>query len=355
MFTDADMAMAMDPEYRKISERFYADPKFFEDSFARAWFKLTHRTMGNKGNYIGPWAPKEDLLWQGNVPSPKKKYNVNKVKKMISATSLSTGDLITIAWDSARTYRRTDKRGGANGARIRLAPMKDWEANEPKKLSKVLKILENIANKTGATIADTIILAGNVGLEKAIKKAGSKVKVPFSPGRGDSSQEQTELKSFKWLEPLHDGFRNYVKADYSVMPEELLLERASLMGLTAQEMTCLVGGMRVLGTNHESAKDKGVLTNKVGALTNDFFTNLLEMKYIWKPTGKNSYDIVDRKTNKVKYTASRADLVFGSNSILRSYAEVYAQDDNKEKFIEDFVKIWTKIMNADRQDQKKLN
>jgi len=355
MFTDADMAMAMDPEYRKISERFYKDPKFFEDSFARAWFKLTHRTMGNKENYIGPWAPKEDLLWQGNVPTPKKKYNVNKVKKMISATSLSTSDLITIAWDSARTYRRTDKRGGANGARIRLAPMKDWEANEPKKLSKVLKVLENIANKSGATVADTIILAGNVGLEKAIKKAGSKVKVPFSPGRGDSSQEQTELKSFKWLEPRHDGFRNYVKTDYSAMPEELLLERASLMGLTAQEMTCLVGGMRVLGTNHESAKDKGVFTSKVGTLTNDFFINLLEMKYIWKPTGKNSYDLIDRKTNKVKYTASRADLVFGSNSILRSYAEVYAQDDNKEKFIEDFVKIWTKIMNADRQDQKKLN
>tara|TARA_Y100000590_G_scaffold269493_1_gene302617 strand:- start:59 stop:982 length:924 start_codon:yes stop_codon:yes gene_type:complete len=305
--------------------------------------------MGNKENYIGPWAPKEDLLWQGNVPNPKKKYNVNKVKKMISGTSLSTGDLITIAWDSARTYRRTDKRGGANGARIRLAPMKDWEANEPKKLSKILKVLENIADKTGATIADTIILAGNVGLEKAIKKAGSKVKVPFSPGRGDSSQEQTELKSFKWLEPRHDGFRNYVKADYSVMPEELLLERASLMGLTAQEMTCLVGGMRVLGTNHESAKDKGVLTSKVGALTNDFFINLLDMKYIWKPTGKNSYDMVDRKTDKVKFTASRADLVFGSNSILRSYAEVYAQDDNKEKFIEDFVKTWTKIMNADRQ------
>ena len=281
--------------------------------------------------------------------------NINKVKKMISATSLSTGDLITIAWDSARTYRRTDKRGGANGARIRLAPMKDWEANEPKKLAKTLKILENIANKTGATIADTIILAGNVGLEKAIKKAGSKVKVPFSPGRGDSSQEQTELKSFKWLEPLHDGFRNYAKADYSVMPEELLLERASLMGLTAQEMTCLIGGMRVLGTNHETAKDKGVLTDKVGALTNDFFINLVDMKFTWKPIGKNSYEIINRKTNKVKYTASRADLVFGSNSILRSYSEIYAQDDNKEKFIKDFVKVWTKVMNADRPDLKNLN
>jgi len=304
--------------------------------------------MGNKQNYIGPWAPKENLLWQGNVQPAKKKYNVEKVKKMIAATSLSASELITTAWDSARTYRRTDKRGGANGARIRLAPMKDWDSNEPKRLSKVLRVLESIAKKTGATVADTIILAGNVGLEKAIKKAGSKVKVPFSPGRGDSSQEQTEVKSFKWLEPYHDGFRNYVKADYSVMPEELLLERASLMGLTAKEMTCLVGGMRVLGTNHASAKDKGVLTDKVGALTNDFFINLVDMKYIWEPTGKNSYDIIDRKTKKIKFTASRADLVLGSNSILRSYAEVYAQDDNKEKFIKDFVEVWTKIMNADR-------
>jgi len=304
--------------------------------------------MGNKQNYIGPWAPKENLLWQGNVQPAKKKYNVEKVKKMIAATSLSTSELITTAWDSARTYRRTDKRGGANGARIRLAPMKDWDSNEPKRLSKVLRVLESIAKKTGATVADTIILAGNVGLEKAIKKAGSKVKVPFSPGRGDSSQEQTEVKSFKWLEPYHDGFRNYVKADYSVMPEELLLERASLMGLTAKEMTCLVGGMRVLGTNHESARDKGVLTDKVGVLTNDFFINLVDMKYMWEPTGKNSYDIIDRKTKKVKFTASRADLVLGSNSILRSYAEVYAQDDNKEKFIKDFTEVWTKIMNADR-------
>ena len=311
--------------------------------------------MGNKDNYIGPWAPKEDLLWQGNVATGKKKYNLNKVKKMIAASKLSTSDLIITAWDSARTYRRTDKRGGANGARIRLAPMKNWEANEPKKLSKILKVLESIAKKTGATVADTIILAGNVGLERAIKKAGSKVKVPFNPGRGDSSQEKTEVKNFKWLEPLHDGFRNYVKSDYSVMPEELLLERASLMGLTAQEMTCLIGGMRVLGTNHETAKNKGVLTDKVGTLTNDFFINLVDMKYTWKPTGKNSYDIIDRKTKKVKFTASRADLVLGSNSILRSYSEVYAQDDNKEKFVQDFVKVWTKVMNADRQEVRKLH
>ena len=355
MFTDADMAMAMDPEYRKISEQFYKDPKYFEDSFARAWFKLTHRTMGNKDNYIGPWVPKEDLSWQGNVSKAKKKYNLDKTKKMIAASKLSISDLIIVAWDSARTYRRTDKRGGANGARIRLSPMKDWEANEPKKLSVTLKIIENIAKKTGATIADAIILAGNVGLEKAIKKAGSNIKVPFMSGRGDASQEQTEIKSFKWLEPMHDGFRNYVKGDYSVMPEELLLERASLMGLTAKEMTCLMGGMRVLGTNHSSAKDKGILTNKVGALTNDFFVNLLDMKFIWKPTGKNSYEIIDRKSNEVKFTASRVDLVFGSNSILRSYAEIYAQDDNKEKFIKDFVTVWTKVMNADRSDLKKLN
>jgi catalase-peroxidase len=274
---------------------------------------------------------------------------------MISSSKLNSSDLITTAWDSARTYRRTDKRGGANGARIRLEPMNQWEANEPKKLSKVLKVLEGIAKKTGATIADTIVLAGNVGLEKAIKKAGSKAKVPFNPGRGDASQDQTEIKSFKWLEPHHDGFRNYFKGDFSVMPEELLLERASLMGLTAQEMTCLVGGMRVLGTNHSTAKEKGVMTDKVGALTNDFFVNLVDMKYTWKPTGKNSYDIIDRKTNKVKFTASRADLVLGSNSILRSYAEVYAQDDNKEKFIKDFIKVWTKIMNADRVNLKKLN
>jgi catalase-peroxidase len=233
--------------------------------------------------------------------------------------------------------------------------MKNWEANEPKRLSKSLNVLESIAKKIGASIADIIILAGNVGLEKAIKKGGSKVKVPFNLGRGDSTQDQTEIKNFKWLEPLHDGFRNFVKSNYSVMPEELLLERASLMGLTAQEMTCLVGGMRVLGTNHESAKHKGVFTDKVGALTNDFFINLVDMNYIWKPTGKNSYDIIDRKNNKVKYSASRADLVLGSNSILRSYAEVYAQDDNKEKFIRDFVAVWTKIMNADRPNLKKLN
>jgi catalase-peroxidase len=346
MFTDADMAMVIDPEYKKISEQFYKDPKFFEDSFARAWFKLTHRTMGNRDNYIGPWAPKENLVWQNNVPAPKKKYNLEKVKKMIAATSLSVSDLVVVAWDSARTYRRTDKRGGANGARIRFAPMKNWQANEPQRLEKTLKVLEGIAKKTGATIADTIVLAGTVGLEKAIKKAGSKVKVPFRGGRGEAIEKETHTDSLKVLEPLHDGFRNYVKAEYSVMPEELLLERANLIGLTAKEMTCLIGGMRVLGTNFQNSKH-GVFTDKVGALTNDFFINLTDMKYTWKPTGKNSYDIIERKSNKVKFTATRVDLVLGSNSILRSYAELYAQDDNQEKFIKDFVEVWTKIMNAD--------
>ena len=348
IMTDADMAMKMDPIYRKISERFHKDPKYLEKTFSEAWFKLTHRDLGPKINYIGPWAPKEELIWQDPVPAAKKKYNVEKVKKLIAASGISSSDFISTAWDSARTFRRTDLRGGANGARIRLAPQKDWEGNEPSRLAKVLKVLEGIAKKTGASVADVIVLAGNVGLEKAIKKAGSKVKVPFTPGRGDASQEQTDTESFKVLEPIHDTFRNWVKQEYSVMPEELMLDRASLMGLTAKEMTVLIGGMRVLGTNHDGTKH-GVFTDKVGTLTNDFFVHLTDMKYSWKPTGKNSYEIIDRKTNKVKFTATRVDLVFGSNSVLRSYAEVYAQDDNKEKFVKDFVNVWTKIMNADRE------
>ena len=346
MMTDADMAMKMDPSYRKITEKFYKNPKYLDEQFSRAWFKLTHRDLGSKKNYIGPWVPKEDLIWQDPVPALKKKYNVDKVKKLIVASKLSTQELITTAFDSARTYRRTDKRGGANGARIRLLPQKNWEANEPTKLKKVLKVLEDIAKKTGASVADTIILGGVVALEKAIKKAGSKVKVPFRSGRGDASQDQTDIDSFKVLEPVHDAFRNYVKKDYVVMPEELMLERASLMGLSAKEMVCLIGGMRVLGANFDDTKH-GVFTDKVGALTNDFFIHLTDMKYSWKPTGKNSYDIIERKNNKVKFTATRVDLVLGSNSILRAYAEVYAQDDNKEKFIKDFVEVWTKIMNAD--------
>ena len=347
IMTDADMAMKMDPEYRKISERFYKEPKYLEEQFTKAWFKLTHRDLGSKKNYIGPWVPKEELIWQDPVPTSKKKYSAEKVKKLIAASKISTGDLIATAWDSARTFRRTDNRGGANGGRIRLAPQKDWKGNEPTRLGKVLKILEGIAKKTGASVADTIILAGNVGLEKAIKKAGSKVKVPFTAGRGDAAQDQTDQDSFKVLEPIHDAFRNWAKQEYSVMPEELMLDRASLMNLTAKEMTCLIGGMRVLGTNHSGSKH-GVFTDKVGALTNDFFVHLTDMKYKWEPTSKNSYNIIDRKNNKTKFTATRVDLVFGSNSVLRSYAEVYAQDDNKEKFVKDFVAIWTKVMNADR-------
>jgi catalase-peroxidase len=346
IMTDADMAMKMDPKYRKISERFYKDPKYLAETFGKAWFKLTHRDLGAKTNYIGPDIPKDELIWQDPVPKAKKKYSVEQVKKKIAASNLTVQELVSTAWDSARTYRRTDKRGGANGARIRLAPQSNWKGNEPARLKKVLKTLEGIAKKSGASVADTIILAGNVGIEKAIKKAGFKAKVPFTSGRGDSAQAQTDTESFKVLEPIHDAFRNWVKQEYSVMPEELMLERASLMGLSAKEMTVLVGGMRVLGTNFGKTKH-GVFTNNVGALTNDFFVHLTDMKYMWKPTGKNSYNIIDRKSNKTKFTATRVDLVFGSNSVLRSYAEVYAQDDNKEKFVKDFVAVWTKIMNAD--------
>ena len=346
IMTDADMAMKMDPSYRKITERFYKNPKYLDEAFGKAWFKLTHRDLGSRANYIGPWVPKEELIWQDPVPTNKKKFNVESAKKLIAKTKISSSDLIATAWDSARTYRRTDKRGGANGARIRLAPQNTWEGNEPKRLSKVLKALEGVAKKAKATIADIIILGGTVGLEQAIKKAGSKVKVPFTPGRGDATQAQTDVDSFAVLEPIHDAFRNYVKKDYMVTPEELMLDRASLMGLSAKEMTCLIGGMRVLGTNFGGTKH-GVFTDKVGALTNDFFVHLTDMKYSWKPTGKNSYDIIERKSGKVKFTASRVDLVFGSNSVLRAYAEVYAQDDNKEKFVKDFVAVWTKVMNAD--------
>ena len=346
IMTDADMAMKMDPSYRKITERFYKNPKYLDEAFGKAWFKLTHRDLGSRANYIGPWAPKEELIWQDPVPTNKKKFNVESAKKLIAKTKISSSDLIATAWDSARTYRRTDKRGGANGARIRLAPQNKWEGNEPKRLGKVLKALEGVAKKSKASIADIIILGGVVGLEQAIKKAGSKVKVPFTAGRGDSTQAQTDVSSFAVLEPIHDAFRNYVKKDYMVTPEELMLDRASLMGLSAKEMTCLIGGMRVLGANFGGTK-YGVFTDKAGVLTNDFFVHLTDMKYSWKPTGKNSYEIIERKSGKVKFTASRVDLVFGSNSVLRAYAEVYAQDDNKEKFVKDFVAVWTKVMNAD--------
>ena len=354
IMTDADMAMKMDPSYRKISEKFRKDHKYMSDTFARAWFKLTHRDLGPKKYYIGPDAPKEDLIWQDPVADGKKDFDVNKAKKLIEETGLNTSELISTAWDSARTYRRTDCRGGANGARIRLAPQKDWEGQEPARLNKVMGKLEQVAKDAGASIADIIVLAGNVGLEQSIKKGGLDVKVPFAPGRGDATQDQTDMDSFKVLEPIHDAFRNWVKQEYVVSPEELMLDRASLMDLSAKEMTVLIGGMRVLDTNHGETKH-GVFTDKVGALTNDFFVNLTDMKFTWKPLGKDLYEIVDRKTKKTKFTATRVDLVFGSNSVLRSYAEVYAQDDNKEKFVKDFVAVWTKVMNADRQEIKKLH
>ena len=354
IMTDADMAMKMDPSYRKISEKFRKDHKYMSETFARAWFKLTHRDLGPRKYYIGPDAPKEDLIWQDPVPQGKKSFSVNKAKKLIEATGLKSSELISTAWDSARTYRRTDCRGGANGARISLLPQKNWEGNEPAKLKKVLGKLEKVAKKVKASLADIIVLAGNVGLEKSIKKAGFKVNVPFNPGRGDATQDQTDIDSFKVLEPLHDAFRNWVKEEYAVSPEEMMLDRASLMNLSAKEMTVLVGGMRVLDTNHGGTKH-GVFTSKPGALTNDFFVNLTDMKFTWKPIGKDLYEVVDRKSKKTKYTATRVDLVFGSNSILRAYSEVYAQDDNKEKFVKDFVAVWTKIMNADRQELKKLH
>jgi catalase-peroxidase len=349
IMTDADMAMKMDPEYRKISERFYKDPEYFSEVFARAWFKLTHRDMGPKARYVGPYVPSEDLIWQDPVPAGSTRYDVDAVKAKIAASGLSISELVSTAWDSARTFRGSDLRGGANGARIRLAPQKDWEGNEPKRLAKVLGVLEPIAAEAGASVADVIVLAGNVGIEKAAKAAGVDIKVPFAPGRGDATQEHTDVESFEALEPLHDGYRNWLKGDYIPTPEEMLLDRTQLLGLTAPEMTVLVGGMRVLGTNHGGSKH-GVFTDREGALTNDFFVNLTDIAYEWKPTGKNSYELVERKTGKVKWTATRADLVFGSNSILRAYAEVYAQDDGKEKFVKDFVAAWTKVMNADRFD-----
>jgi catalase-peroxidase len=349
IMTDADMAMKMDPDYRKISERFYKDPQYFSEVFARAWFKLTHRDMGPKARYIGPDVPKEDLIWQDPVPSGNTKYNVQAVKDKIAASGLSLSDMITTAWDSARTFRRSDKRGGANGARIRLAPQKDWQGNEPERLHKVLAVLEPIATQSGASLADVIVLAGNVGIEQAAKEAGFNITVPFAPGRGDATDQMTDADSFEPLEPIHDGYRNWLQKDYTASAEELMLDRTQLMGLTAPEMTVLIGGLRVLGTNHGSSKH-GVLTDREGVLSNDFFVNLTDMNYTWKPTDNNLYEIRDRKTGQVKWTASRVDLVFGSNSILRSYAEVYAQDDNKQKFVQDFVAAWTKVMNADRFD-----
>jgi catalase-peroxidase len=349
IMTDADMAMKVDPEYRKISERFYKDPEYFSDVFARAWFKLTHRDMGPKVRYFGPDVPSEDLIWQDPVTVGNKKFDVAAAKSKIAASSLSVGDLVSTAWDSARTFRGTDLRGGANGARIRLAPQKDWAGNEPARLAKVLVTLQAIANEVGASVADIIVLAGNVGVEQAAKAAGVELSLPFSPGRGDATVEQTDVESFAVLEPLQDAFRNWQKNDHAVPAEEFMLDRAQLMGLTAQEMTVLIGGMRVIGTNHGGTKH-GVFTDRVGALTTDFFVNLTDMSYIWKPVQKNLYEVQDRSTHTTKWTATRVDLVFGSNSILRAYAEVYAQDDAQQKFVKDFAAAWTKVMNADRFD-----
>ena len=350
MMTDADMAMKVDPVYNEICQKFMADPEYFADTFARAWFKLTHRDMGPRVNYLGPDVPDEDLIWQDPIPAGVTNYDVAAVKAKIADSGLSSADMIATAWDSARTYRGSDKRGGANGARIRLAPQKDWVGNEPDRLARVLSVLEPIAAAAGVSIADVIVLAGNVGVEQSIKAAGKSVAVPFTAGRGDATDEMTDADSFSVLEPLADGFRNFQKQQYAVAPEELLLDRAQLMGLTGAEVTVLLGGLRVLGVNHGGSKH-GVFTDREGQLTNDFFVNLTDMDNSWHPVGNdNVYEIRDRKTGSVKWTATSADLVFGSNSILRAYAEVYAQDDNEEKFVRDFVAAWTKVMNADRFD-----
>ena len=349
IMTDADMALKMDPDYRKISDRFHQEPDYFSDVFARAWFKLTHRDMGPKARYLGPDVPSEALIWQDPVPAGRVDFDVQAVQAKIIASGLSIGELVSTAWDSARTYRGSDMRGGANGARIRLAPQKDWQGNEPARLAKVLAILEPIAAQSGASVADVIVLAGNVGVEQAAQAAGFSTKVPFSPGRGDATQDMTDVDSFEVLEPLYDGYRNWQKQDYAVSAEELMLDRTQLMGLTAHEMTVLVGGMRVLGTNQSGSK-QGVFTEREGVLSNDFFVNLTDMNYTWQPTSADLFEIRDRATDTVKWTATRIDLVFGSNSILRAYAEVYAQDDNKEKFVQDFIATWTKVMNADRFD-----
>ena len=354
--TDADMALKIDPEYRKISEKFRDDQAYFEDVFARAWFKLTHRDLGPKSRYLGTDVPAEDLIWQDPIPTPEYIPNAADIavlKQQILASGLSVSDLVATAWDSARTFRGSDYRGGANGGRIRLAPQKDWQGNEPERLQKVLNVLEGIQSAFGkpVSMADLIVLAGSVAVEKAAQDAGVDISVPFAPGRGDATDAQTDISSFEVLEPVHDAFRNWQKAHYAVMPEEMMLDRAQLMGLTAPEMTVLVGGLRVLGANHGDSKH-GVFTDREGVLSNDFFVNLTDMSYTWEPTGRNSYNIVDRSSGVTKWTATRVDLVFGSNSVLRAYAEVYAQNDNKEKFVQDFVKAWVKVMNADRFDLK---
>lgn len=356
IMTDADMAMKIDPDYRKISEKFYQDPAYFEEVFAKAWFKLTHRDLGPKSRYLGADVPQEDFIWQDPIPatnSTLSSSDLNTLREKIRQSGLNPADLITTAWDSARTFRQSDYRGGANGSRIRLLPQINWEGNEPTKLKNVLTKLEEIIQSTAISIsmADLIVLAGNTAIEDAAQLGGFTIQVPFTPGRGDATQEMTDIESFSYLEPVHDGYRNWLKQNYDVKPEELLLDRTQLMGLTAPEMTVLIGGLRVLGTNHNGTLH-GVFTNKVGVLSNDFFVNLTSMQYEWRPHGENLYYLIDRTNGNKVWSATRVDLVLGSNSILRAYSEYYAQDDNQQTLVEDFVKAWTKIMEADRFDLK---
>ncbi len=363
MMLTTDLSLKVDPDYRKISEHFHKNPDEFADAFARAWFKLLHRDMGPKSRYLGPEVPEEDLIWQDPVPPVDHKLIDDKdaeaLKKKILDSGLSGSELVATAWGAASTYRDSDKRGGANGARIRLAPQKDWEVNEPKRLKKVLKALEGIqkefnGNGSGGkkvSLADLIVLGGNAAVEQAAEKAGHKIKVPFHPGRTDATEEQTDVDSFKYLEPVADGFRNYLKKRYPVPAEELLLDRAQLLTLTAPEMTVLVGGLRALDANFDGSKH-GVFTDRPGTLTNDFFVNLLDLNIEWEPTSKDveEFEGKDLSTGKTKWTATRVDLVFGANSQLRALSEVYGQNDAEEKFVKDFVKAWTKVMEADRFD-----
>ncbi|AMV10920.1 hydroperoxidase [Geobacillus thermoleovorans] len=354
MMMTTDLALRFDPEYEKIARRFHQNPEEFAEAFARAWFKLTHRDMGPKTRYLGPEVPKEDFIWQDPIPEVDYELTeaeIEEIKAKILNSGLTVSELVKTAWASASTFRNSDKRGGANGARIRLAPQKDWEVNEPERLAKVLSVYEDIQRELPkkVSIADLIVLGGSAAVEKAARDAGFDVKVPFFPGRGDATQEQTDVESFAVLEPFADGFRNYQKQEYSVPPEELLVDKAQLLGLTAPEMTVLVGGLRVLGANYRDLPH-GVFTDRIGVLTNDFFVNLLDMDYEWVPTDSGIYEIRNRKTGEVRWTATRVDLIFGSNSILRSYAEFYAQDDNQEKFVRDFINAWVKVMNADRFD-----
>ena len=342
IMTTADMAMREDPEYNKISKHFHENPDEFADAFARAWFKLLHRDMGPKNRYLGPEIPQEDLIWQDPTPTGSTSYNVEDVKTQIKESGLSLKEMVETAWASASTFRGSDMRGGANGARIRLAPQKDWEGNNPEQLSRVLSVLENIASQTGASLADVIVLAGNVGIEEA-----SGENVPFNPGRGDATEEQTDVESFAVLEPFSDGFRNYHRKDFTVNSENMLLDKAQLLGLTASEMTVLVGGMRSLGI---SADGHGVFTDNPGKLSNDFFVNLLDMNIKWEATGRNTYEGTNRSTGEKVRTATRVDLVFGSNSQLRALAEVYACNDSQQKFVSDFINAWNKVMNLDRFD-----